>query len=107
MRAIPLSIVLLVMMSCAGSSMPSMQDSILATASLIETMANSAQAAYEAGQIDNDQRQSIADNLQTAQNYAEMANDAFREQDGLSAFSHLTQAIRIIEAAQIIMGDLQ
>ena len=102
MKAIPLSLYLLLLTACAMNSVPSIQDSIAASAAIIETVAESTQLAYEAGRISDDERQGIANNLQQAQDYTRLANQSFLQQDAATAIDQLSQALRFVESAQLL-----
>lgn len=105
MRAVPLHIVLVMLVACA-SNPPSIQDSINATARIVQTIAESTQAAYEAGEITDEKRQEIRVTLQQAQDYIRAANRAFADHNPSGASNNLASALEFIEVAQMIRASL-
>ncbi len=107
MKPIALSFAaMLFLTACIIPQLPSIQDSILATAALIEQVADATQIAYEANEITDTERQRIANDLQVGQDHILIAKQEFSDRDMVGALDGLSQALRFIEKAQTERGGL-
>lgn len=99
-----LAFVMMLLASCAGLAPRNVNDMVAAGFASVTAVAESTQAAYETGQIDDSKRQEIADHLQRANDLLNGAREAWLNGDSATALDRVGLALNFIEQAQLLQG---